>query len=494
MAFISFLNKDINISKIAYVGPEIDGTFTIGFIDQEKMPIYSDAVTTASAKRSTLVSAIAAESGQTFISVLNYEFNYINIEYVTSVVRDSVFGIIFKEYKTLYIYGDAVTSAASKRAALMSAIAAADVPPVNSLADLSDVTLSTPTNGQVLTYDATNSEWKNAGGGTEVVFYMSNVSSKAIFDNANYFASITKIEQAIKDPTYSYVYGAFEMGGTSSPYPVGFLSSLKTGTLHRNNLRNAGFEVMPDGFLSNFIEGDLSELLYSQADLTQLPTGFLSKMVRGNLQYLLRNCEQLTDLPAGFLSKFENGNLEGIFMGTPISSLPAGFLSKFKYGNLNGLFFLTLAPTLSALNSDFLAEFEGGSVDGMFGRGCSELVSIPVGLLDRLITKGISICGYNEGVVDHLSLFSAGRNNSSGCAIFPITSNMITVTSVPAGYKFDYLFKGVGVSNTGANIGTAPELWNLLDANGDAVSGVGCFAGHSANTLTNYADIPADWK
>ena len=49
--------------------------------------------------------------------------------------------------------------------------------------------------------------------------------------------------------------------------------------------------------------------------------------------------------------------------------------------------------------------------------------------------------------------------------------------------------------NFAGNQGTAPDLWNYSYGSGTPTT-TGCFAGNanSADSLTNYADIPAGWK
>jgi hypothetical protein len=41
-------------------------------------------------------------------------------------------------------------------------------------------------------------------------------------------------------------------------------------------------------------------------------------------------------------------------------------------------------------------------------------------------------------------------------------------------------------------IGEAPELWNC-DFGTEIPTKIGCFNGHSINSVSNYADIPAKW-
>jgi len=139
--------------------------------------------------------------------------------------------------------------------------------------------------------------------------------------------------------------------------------------------------------------------------------------------------------------------------------------------------------------------------------GCYELEFIPDDLFkyntyafsfeatfercDKLRTIPDGLFAFNRGVMNFQCVFNQ-------CARLICNPKTFYLSDSDRATRF--LNKSVDFSDAfnigywmGNQKGTAPDLWNCDFGTGNPIK-TNCFRGHSANSLTNYNDIPTDWR
>ena len=114
---------------------------------------------------------------------------------------------------------------------------------------------------------------------------------------------------------------------------------------------------------------------------------------------------------------------------------------------------------------------------------CNKLKTVPSGMFAR-----------NSLVTDFSSCFNA-------CTSLVLASELFTDNTIGTDNRFAASGKinftncfSRGSYSYGTDTGSAPELWNCSFSTTPTTSG--CFGGNgnSANSLSNYSQIPASWK
>ncbi len=202
--------------------------------------------------------------------------------------------------------------------------------------------------------------------------------------------------------------------------------------------------------------------------LTTLPDGFTIPDSVTNSFSLFYNCRSLTTLPDGFrLSNSCDTTRYVFYECSSLVSLPDGFFIPDSVTNANETF--VSCVSLTTLPNGFTIPKNTPYCSSMFN-GCSNLKSIPSSLI------------IPENLRDGSNMFNGCTSLTTDISnIFPPYWNNRLI-----GISLAYAF-----NNCSKITGTVPanKLWNA-DVSWNNVSK--CFA--NCTSLTNYDEIPAEWK
>ena len=219
------------------------------------------------------------------------------------------------------------------------------------------------------------------------------------------------------------------------------------------------------------------EYLFYYNPIAEIPSDLFKYCVDvKNFEYCFRGCTRLTELPAD-LFKYNTlvKNFRSCFCDcSQLTSIPSGLFDNntlVKNFELcfNGCTRLTELPADLFKYNTLVTDFE------RCFNGCSQLTSIPSGLFDN-----------NTLVTDFRYCFC-------DCSKLQLRTDIFDFANfLNKNMKFGNCF--YRSSFTGVQ-GTAPALWEADYGTGTPTT-TGCFGGggNSATSLTNYADIPAEWK
>ena len=187
-------------------------------------------------------------------------------------------------------------------------------------------------------------------------------------------------------------------------------------------------------------------------NLTTLPANLFNGIPEvTDLRNCLSNCTALTSVPEGLFDGVTKvTDLSSMFSYcTSLTSVPAGLFSG-----------MTKVKSLSSL----------------FGY-CSALTSIPAGLFSEQVN-----------VTDFRYCFRRVPASAIHANIFCDEATEKTTRFANVTPNFSNCFEGL----TGEVAGTAPALWEYTYKAEPTKSK--CFNGNSTTTLSNYEDIPTEWK
>jgi len=238
--------------------------------------------------------------------------------------------------------------------------------------------------------------------------------------------------------------------------------------------------------------------------LTELPADlFKYNTLVTNFEYCFWGCSNIATIPSGL---FDNNtlvtNFELCFCDcTRLTEIPSD-LFKYCVDVKNFRFCFNGCTRLTELPADL---FKYNTLVTNFERcfnGCSQLTSIPSGLFDNntLVTNfeycfwGCSqLTSIPSGLFDNNTLVTNFRYCFCDCSKLQLRTDIFDFANfLNKNMKFGNCF--YRSSFTGVQ-GTAPALWEADYGTGTPTT-TGCFGGggNSATSLTNYADIPAEWK
>ena len=292
--------------------------------------------------------------------------------------------------------------------------------------------------------------------------------------------------------------------------------------------------TVPEGLFGGMAKVTNLQNLFCHSDkLATLPEGLFNGMTEvTNLSYCFNYCTALTSVPEGLFSGVAKvTNLHNLFGNcSSLVSIPAGLFSGMpEVTNLSYCFNYCTALT-SIPENLFNGMTKVTDLGNCFGR-CSTLTSVPEGLFNGMTeVTNLSYCfnyctaltSVPEGLFSGMTKVTRLHTLFDGC---------FSLVSIPAGLfseqvnatDFRYCFRRVPAkaihpnifcneatekttrfanvnpdfSNcfaelTGTVAGTVPALWEYTYK--AAPLKKGCFSGNSATTLSNYGDIPTEWK
>ena len=255
-------------------------------------------------------------------------------------------------------------------------------------------------------------------------------------------------------PNVNRTYGLFDYCTALTSIPEGLFSGMTKVTELTALFRECHSLIsIPSGLFNGMTEvTNLSYCFDYCTALTSIPEGLFSGMTKvTELTYCFRSCYALTSIPAGlFNGMTEVTDLSGMFDSCrKLASIPAGLFSG-----------MTKVKSLSSLF-----------------RYCSALTSIPVGLFrEQVNATDFRYCfRYVPASAIHANIFCEEATEK--------TTRFANVTP-----NFTNCFANL----TGTVAGTAPALWEYTYK--AEPTKTGCFSGNSTTTLSNYGDIPTEWK
>ena len=282
---------------------------------------------------------------------------------------------------------------------------------------------------------------------------------------------------------------------------------------------------IPEDLFENF--DSITNLPWCFRGCTSLATisGTLFKNMP-NLQdceEMFRDCSSLTQIPENLFEGAADSlqELQGMFALTGLVSIPEKlfeYLPNWKGSGDNGGIrnrtnFKSGLYRMGILGRERV-NLDGDSNNAGLKRGvfsgCYSLANIPAGLfaqngqLEKLYAC-FQNCKALTSIPENLFANNPKLKNFGYC--FDYCHNMVLNSNIfgedntrfanletteDSPLNLDYCFRIDGSKRTTQLVGTAPDLWNWELP--DNVSHTGCFAGHSAATLSNYSEIPDDWK
>ena len=253
---------------------------------------------------------------------------------------------------------------------------------------------------------------------------------------------------SIKEMYYTFAYSSFVT------VPEDLFSGLSKVTEMTSLFRYSDKLVtLPEGLFSGMPDVTNLNLCFSNcAALTSVPESLFSGLTKvTNLSSLFQGCTSLTTIPESLFSGLTKvTNLSRLFQGcTSLTTIPAGLFSG-----------LTKVTNLSSLFYD-----------------CTSLTTIPAGLFNGLTNVVVfRYCFRNvPAKAIHPNIFCNEATEK--------TTRFANVTP-----NFSNCFDGL----KGTVAGTAPALWEYTYKGTPTKSK--CFSNNSTTTLSNYEDIPTEWK
>ena len=260
-----------------------------------------------------------------------------------------------------------------------------------------------------------------------------------------------------------------------------------------------------------------SSTFYGCVNITSMPSGLFDyNTLVSQFSYTFQGCEKLASIPTdlfkyntlvstnGFYGTFHNCRL--------LTSIPSGL---FDYNTLVSTYgfnyTFSFCYSLTSIPADL---FKYNTLVSTYGFDstfyyCLNLTSIPSGLFDyntlvstggfnstftestKLSTIPDGLFKYNVNCYSFVGTFSGCNKlqvNPQTFCLFGEESTRFLNQSI----NFTHCFKRIGF--TGIQ-GQAPDLWNYNFGTGTTLTSF-CYgyAGNSLTSLSNYADIPTNWK
>lgn len=224
---------------------------------------------------------------------------------------------------------------------------------------------------------------------------------------------------------------------------------------------------------------DLNHCLANCTALTSIPEGLFDGVTKvTNPSYMFSYCTSLTSIPEGLFSGMTKvTNLSNMFANCiKLESIPEGLFSGMtEVTNLQSIFgYCTSLTSIPA--GLFSGMIKVKSFYSLFDH-CSALTSIPAGLLrEQVNATDFRYCfRYVPAKAIHPNIFCNEATEK--------TTRFANVTP-----NFSDCFYNLA----GEVAGTAPALWEYTYKGTPTKKG--CFSNNSTTTLSNYGDIPTEWK
>ena len=344
-----------------------------------------------------------------------------------------------------------------------------------------------------------NNYWIDWGDGTEPIHYTTELPKHTYALAGEYDISIKGVVKNIS--SYS-----------TANFPVTQIGLGKRvvnwGGLGLTNVNhicyNWGIESIPDmPFPKTTVSNPTFGSTFYGNNLTTIPASFFDNYTDiKTLSYTFQN-NKIASIPANLFSKLTSlVQLAGVFYSNSLTSIPSGlfdsctkvtsFAGCFQQNQLtsipSGLFDSCTKVTSFAycFQQNQLTSIPSGLFDS-----CTEVTSFQQCFYSNSLTSIPSgLFEYNRKAINFIYTFYLNNQLTLNPNIFSTTNDHSRFKDISA--LLGQCFQRSGVAFTGIQ-GEAPDLWNYDFGTGTPQIGL-CFDGHTAATLSNYNDIPAEWK
>ena len=344
-----------------------------------------------------------------------------------------------------------------------------------------------------------NNYWIDWGDGTEPIHYTTELPKHTYALAGEYDISIKGVVKNIS--SYS-----------TANFPVTQIGLGKRvvnwGGLGLTNVNhicyNWGIESIPDmPFPKTTVSNPTFGSTFYGNNLTTIPASFFDNYTDiKTLSYTFQN-NKIASIPANLFSKLTSlVQLAGVFYSNSLTSIPSGLfdscteVTSFQecfYSNSltsipSGLFDSCTKVTSFAycFQQNQLTSIPSGLFDS-----CTEVTSFQQCFYSNSLTSIPSgLFEYNRKAINFIYTFYLNNQLTLNPNIFSTTNDHSRFKDISA--LLGQCFQRSGVAFTGIQ-GEAPDLWNYDFGTGTPQIGL-CFDGHTAATLSNYNDIPAEWK
>ena len=283
------------------------------------------------------------------------------------------------------------------------------------------------------------------------------------------------------------------------PFPKTTVSNPTFGsTFYGNNLT-----TIPASFFDNYTDIKTLSYTFKNNKIASIPANLFSKLTSLVQLAGVFYSNSLTSIPSGlFDSCTEVTSFQQCFYSNSLTSIPSGlFDSCTKVTSFQQCFYSNSLTSIPSGLFDSCTEVT--SFTGCFQQ--NQLTSIPSGLFDSctevtsfqqcfhsnsLTSIPSGLFEYNRKAINFIYTFYLNNQLTLNPNIFSTTNDHSRFKDISA--LLGQCFQRSGVAFTGIQ-GEAPDLWNYDFGTGTPQIGL-CFDGHTAATLSNYNDIPAEWK
>ena len=344
-----------------------------------------------------------------------------------------------------------------------------------------------------------NNYWIDWGDGTEPIHYTTELPKHTYALAGEYDISIKGVVKNIS--SYS-----------TANFPVTQIGLGKRvvnwGGLGLTNVNhicyNWGIESIPDmPFPKTTVSNPTFGSTFYGNNLTTIPASFFDNYTDiKTLSYTFKN-NKIASIPANLFSKLTSlVQLAGVFYSNSLTSIPSGlFDSCTEVTSFQQCFYSNSLTSIPSGLFDSCTEVT--SFTYCFQQ--NQLTSIPSGLFDSctevtsfqqcfysnsLTSIPSGLFEYNRKAINFIYTFYLNNQLTLNPNIFSTTNDHSRFKDISA--LLGQCFQRSGVAFTGIQ-GEAPDLWNYDFGTGTPQIGL-CFDGHTAATLSNYNDIPAEWK
>ena len=264
--------------------------------------------------------------------------------------------------------------------------------------------------------------------------------------------------------------------------------------------------TIPSGLFEGMTNVTTLNSLFPGCSITELPEGLFDGMTKvTSLAYAIRDCSKLTTVPATLFSGMTKvTTLYGLFMNCDsLTSIPAGlFDGMTEVTNLGWMFYG--CDSLTSIPEGLFNGMTKVTSIGTLFNACNKLTTIPAGLFSGMTevtntSNAFRGCTSLTTIPDGLFREQVNATNFYYCfssvpasAIHP---NIFCDEATEKTTRFANVtpnFSNCFASLTGGVAGTAPALWEYTYKAEPTKKG--CFSNNSSTTLSNYGDIPTEWK
>ena len=259
--------------------------------------------------------------------------------------------------------------------------------------------------------------------------------------------------------------------------------------------------TLPDGIFDKCVAlTNMNQCFYKCGALTTLPDGLFDKCVAlTTATSCFMECKSIVTLPNGLFSKCDKlTTLSSCFYTcTSLTAVPINMLDNcVMLVDISSCF--TACTSLTSIPSDLLIGCVALTTVASCFYGCTSITAIPDGLFDNCIAlTNMSQCFYGctsitaipDGLFDNCIVLTNMTQCFMYCKNLALTATMFSVDWMKSVPKRSMGSCFAVSTKSNSHTGSVPDIWTY---NTTGSSDTNCFLYCTA--LSNYADIPTNWR